>query len=94
MSQVGSQYIVDATSEEESQMSSAISVSVNREGHICGVTKRGGAGLDPVVMLDMLSFAKTVSEQLIEKLDSEIAAAEAREEDDQSWLDFQNSDAV
>lgn len=81
-SQVGSQYIVDATSKEESQMSSAISVSVNRQGHICGVTKRGGAGLDPIVMLDMLTFAKTVSEQLIEKLDSEIAAAEALEEDE------------
>nr|URM60719.1 SAP family protein [Gymnema sylvestre] len=82
LTKVGSHYIVDATSEEESQMSSAISVSVNRQGHICGVTKRGGAGLDPSVMLDMLYFAKTVSEQLIDKLDSEIAAAEAREEDE------------
>lgn len=82
MSQVGSHYIVDATSEEESQMSSAISVSVNRQGHICGVTKRGSAGLDPSVMLDMLYFAKTVSEKLIDKLDSEISAAEAREEDE------------
>jgi exosome complex component RRP42 len=71
---------VDATPEEESQMSSAVSISINRQGHICGVTKRGGAGLDPTVILDMVSVAKHVSEQLINKLDSEIASAEAEDE--------------
>ncbi|KAK6925611.1 Exoribonuclease, phosphorolytic domain 2 [Dillenia turbinata] len=81
LTQVGKHYIVDATAEEESQMSSAISVSVNRHGRICGMTKRGGAGLDPSVILDMISVAKFVSEQLIIKLDSEISAAEAREEE-------------
>lgn len=80
--QVGRHYIVDTTLEEESQMRSAVSVSVNRQGRICGLTKRGGAGLDPSVILDMISVAKHVSEQLINKLDSEIAAAEAYEEDE------------
>ncbi|KAI7747615.1 hypothetical protein M8C21_024610 [Ambrosia artemisiifolia] len=74
-------YIADATSEEESQMSSAVSVSVNQQGSICGLTKRGGAGLDPSVIVDMISVAKHVSEELMNKLDSEIAAAEAMEED-------------
>ncbi|KAJ0691797.1 putative exoribonuclease, phosphorolytic domain 2, PNPase/RNase PH domain superfamily [Helianthus annuus] len=60
--------IVDATSEEESQMSSAVSVSVNRQGLICGLTKRGGASLDSSVILDMISVAKHVSEQLMNKL--------------------------
>ncbi|GJN16172.1 hypothetical protein PR202_gb03132 [Eleusine coracana subsp. coracana] len=46
LTEVGGQYFVDATSEEESQISSAVSVSVNRHGDICGVTKRGGTGLD------------------------------------------------
>ncbi|XP_042946204.1 exosome complex component RRP42 isoform X1 [Carya illinoinensis] len=81
LTKVGRHYIVDATSEEESQMSSAVSISVNRKGHICGLTKRGGAGLDPSIILDMISVAKHVSEQLINKLDSEIAAAEAGEDD-------------
>ena len=71
---------MDATPEEESQMSSAVSISINRQGHICGVTKRGGAGLDPSVILDMVSVAKHLSEQLINKLDSEIASAEAEDE--------------
>jgi len=71
---------VDATPEEESQMSYAVSISINREGHICGVTKRGGAGLDPSIILDMVSMAKHVSEQLINKLDSKIASAEAEDE--------------
>ncbi|KAK6271020.1 hypothetical protein POUND7_008118 [Theobroma cacao] len=81
LTKVGRHYIVDATSEEESQISSAISISINRKGHICGLTKRGGAGLDPSIILDMISVAKHVSEQLINKLDSEIAAAEANEEE-------------
>lgn len=61
-------------------MSSAVSVSVNRNGQICGLTKRGGAGLDPSVVLDMVSVAKHVSQQFISVLDSEIAAAEASDE--------------
>lgn len=77
LTKVGRHYIADATSEEESQMSSAVSVSVNRKGKICGITKRGGAGLDPSVILDMISVAKAVSGQFISSLDSEIAAAEA-----------------
>ncbi|KAK1272600.1 hypothetical protein QJS04_geneDACA018282 [Acorus gramineus] len=77
LTKVGRHYIVDATSDEESQMSSAVSVSVNRHGHICGLTKRGGAGLDPSVIMDMISVGKHVSEQLITVLDSEISAAEA-----------------
>ncbi|KAL5994556.1 hypothetical protein ACLOJK_024609 [Asimina triloba] len=81
LTKVGRHYIVDATSEEESQMSSAVSVSVNRHGHICGLTKRGGAGLDPSIILDMVSVAKHVSQQLIMVLDSEISAAEATEAD-------------
>ena len=79
--QVCRHYIVDATSEEESQMSSAVSVSVNWHGQICGLTKRGGAGLDPSVILDMISVAKHVSQQFISLLDSEIAAAEAEAEE-------------
>ena len=78
--QVGRHYIVDATSEEESQMSSAVSVSVNRNGRVCGLTKRGGVGLDPSVIFDMISVAKHVSQQFIAHLDSKISAAEAAAE--------------
>lgn len=81
LTKVGKHYIVDATAEEESQMSSAISISVNRQGLICGLTKRGGAGVDPSVILDMISVTKHVSEQFINKIDSEIAAAEACEDE-------------
>ncbi|KAK2648235.1 hypothetical protein Ddye_015724 [Dipteronia dyeriana] len=81
LTKVGKHYIVDATSEEESQMSSAVSISINRKGHICGMTKRGGSGIDPSVILDMISVANFVSRQLIEKLDSEISAAEANEDE-------------
>lgn len=78
---MGTHYIVDATAEEESQMSSAVSISVNRTGHICGLTKRSGSGLDPSVILDMISVAKHVTETLMSKLDSDISAAEACEDE-------------
>ncbi|KAG2582789.1 hypothetical protein PVAP13_6KG094406, partial [Panicum virgatum] len=77
LTKVGRHYIVDATSEEESQMSSAVSVSVNRSGRVCGLTKRGGVGLDPSVIFDMISVAKHVSQQFMAQLDSKISAAEA-----------------
>ncbi|KAK3421066.1 hypothetical protein EUGRSUZ_G01770 [Eucalyptus grandis] len=38
LTKVGRHCIVDATLEEESQMSSAVSVSINRKGLICGLT--------------------------------------------------------
>ncbi|XP_051124290.1 uncharacterized protein LOC127246781 [Andrographis paniculata] len=88
LTKVGRHYIADATLEEESQMSSAVTISVNRQGQICGLTKRGGVGLDPSIILDMISVAKHVSEELIKKLDAEIAAAEAcNEEDDDLDID-------
>lgn len=58
-------------------MSSAVSLSVNKHGHICGLTKRGGAGLDPSVVLDMISVAIHVSQQLMTEIDSQISVAEA-----------------
>ncbi|CAI0378018.1 unnamed protein product [Linum tenue] len=83
LTQVGRHYIVDATSEEESHMSSAVSISVNRKGHVCGLTKRGGEGLDPSVVSDMISVAQHLSELLMSRLDSEISAAEAEIGDDE-----------
>ncbi|KAK4749760.1 hypothetical protein SAY87_027209 [Trapa incisa] len=79
LTKVGRHYIADATMEEESQMSSAVSISINRKGHVCGLSKRGGAGLDHSVILDMITVARHVSEVLLNKLDSEISAAEAVE---------------
>jgi exosome complex component RRP42 len=78
---VGKHYFVDATAEEESQMRSAVSVAVNRKGVICGVTKRGGDGLDPSVIIDMISVAQQVALTYIPALDLQIAAAESVDPD-------------
>eukprot|EP00249_Psilotum_nudum_P011230 c23039_g1_i1 orf=380-1252(-) len=82
LTKVGRHYIVDATEEEESQMSSAVSIAVNSKGNVCGITKRGGAGIDPNVFLDMVSVARQVSQSLISTVDAEIVAAETRVADD------------
>ncbi|KAL6531024.1 hypothetical protein OROHE_014506 [Orobanche hederae] len=60
LTKVGRHYIVDATSQEESLMSSAVSISINRQGRICGLTKRGGAGLNPSVILDMIYLLRSM----------------------------------
>ncbi|CAM6092665.1 unnamed protein product [Calypogeia fissa] len=78
LTKVGKHYIVDATTEEESQMTAAVSVSLNEQGSILGITKRGGTGLDPSVVMDMISVAKRVSQTHFANVDSEIAAAEYR----------------
>jgi exosome complex component RRP42 len=75
---VGRHYIVDATAEEESQMTAAVSVAVNRKGIVSGLTKRGGIGLDPSILADMISVARHVSQTLIPTVDAEIAASESR----------------
>ena len=49
LTKVGKHYIIDATLEEESQMSSAVSISINRHDRL---TKRGGVGVDPSIILD------------------------------------------
>ncbi|KAL3679902.1 hypothetical protein R1sor_022858 [Riccia sorocarpa] len=78
LTKVGKHYIVDATAEEESQMTAAVSVAVNKKGSVCGLTKRGGTGLDTSVLLDMISVAKRVSQSLLSTVDSEILASETR----------------
>ncbi|KAL3678226.1 hypothetical protein R1sor_021182 [Riccia sorocarpa] len=64
LTKVGKHYIVDATAEEEPQMTEAVSVAANRKGTVCGLTKHGGAGLDTSVLLDMISVAKRISQSL------------------------------
>lgn len=80
LTKIGRHCIVDATTEEESKMGSAVSIAVNRKGHVCGLSKRGGVALDPADILDMINKAHVVGDELANKLDSLIAAAEACEE--------------
>ncbi|GAQ84934.1 3'-5'-exoribonuclease family protein [Klebsormidium nitens] len=78
LTKVGRHYIADATGDEEAQMSSALSVAVNEKGQLCGVTKRGSAGIDPSVISDMLSVARRIGKRLLAKVDAEISLAESR----------------
>lgn len=64
-------------------MSFAVSISVIKKGHIRGLTKRGSAVVYLTQALFLTWYSWHVSEQLINKLDSEMADAEAQEEE--SW---------
>lgn len=49
--QVGSQSVVDLSSEEEPCATAALRIAVNAQAHIVGITKSGSGGLDPTLTL-------------------------------------------
>ena len=48
--QVGQALAVDLTAEEECCTSAALQVAVNAKGHLCAVSQRGSAGINPGIM--------------------------------------------
>lgn len=56
-SQIGTNYVVDATLEEELCMTVRLTVAVNKKGNICGIQKGGHGGLEPSSMYEMLSVS-------------------------------------
>lgn len=56
---LGSAIVIDPTSSEEEASTAVVSVSVNKEGEVCGVSKqRMGQGIPPMVLMDMISLAR------------------------------------
>ncbi|MCO5586985.1 hypothetical protein L7F22_040930 [Adiantum nelumboides] len=58
-----------------------VSIAVNTSSHVCGITKRGGAGMDPSVLLDMIFVSKEVSKSLLATVDAENMVAESRNDE-------------
>ena len=48
--QVGHALAVDLTAEEECCTSAALQVAVNSKGHLCSVSQRGSAGINPGIL--------------------------------------------
>lgn len=78
---MGRHCIVDATSDGESHIISAVWTTIDRKGHVFVLARRGGAGLGPSIILDMMSIAKHTIKQLIKKLESDKAAVEVGEKE-------------
>lgn len=74
----GRHHIVDASTEEESQMSSALSIGVTSLGRIAGISKRGSVGLHPSIIHDMTSVAGRIAKSLHRIVDGEIVNAMER----------------
>jgi len=69
---IGPNYVVDANLEEELCMSVRLTVAVNKKGNICGIQKGGHGGLEPSSMYEMLSSARKVGQQILDKIDSNL----------------------
>ncbi|DBA92888.1 hypothetical protein WJX77_008146 [Trebouxia sp. C0004] len=70
VSQVGQALAVDLTAEEECCTSTALQVAVNSKGHLCAVSQRGSAGINPGIMQEMMSKAQRLGPEIIAVLDS------------------------
>lgn len=60
LTKVGNHYVMDSSEEEEQCMSARISVYVNEDGAICGVTKVGAGAIAPGVLTAIIESARTV----------------------------------
>lgn len=54
---IGSSIVLDLTGDEEEASSAVVSVSVNPQGQICGVSKHRGDGIPATLLMDMVSVA-------------------------------------
>jgi len=85
LTKVGPCFVVDPTMEEETCMSSRVSVYVNAKGEFCGLHKSGPGGIAPEALIEMTKTAKKEGVELLTKLDKLIQAQEegvAIEEDE------------
>eukprot|EP00997_Jenningsia_sp_PLL12_P011295 NODE_8850_length_392_cov_21.367347_g7963_i0.p1 GENE.NODE_8850_length_392_cov_21.367347_g7963_i0~~NODE_8850_length_392_cov_21.367347_g7963_i0.p1 ORF type:complete len:115 (+),score=46.40 NODE_8850_length_392_cov_21.367347_g7963_i0:24-347(+) len=71
---VGSVYVADPSLEEESCMTSRLTVAVDGKGRVCGVRKSGKSGMHPTDVLDMLNAAKSIAMRLIKRVDAIVDA--------------------
>lgn len=55
---IGSSIVLDLTGDEEEASSAVVSVSVNPQGQICGVSKHRGEGVPAALLMDMVGIAK------------------------------------
>ena len=60
---LGSSIVLDLTGSEEEASTSVVSVSVNPQGQICGISKHRGQGIPPPLIMDMISTANTQLQQ-------------------------------
>lgn len=74
VSQVGSQSVVDLSSEEEPCAAAALRIAVSAQGRIVGISKAGGGGVDPTLTQEMVEVAQKLGPGLIQRLDQHVAA--------------------
>lgn len=72
LAKVENNYVMDASLEEEACMAARITIGINKNGSICGITKVGEGGISQVLLLEMLEQATKKGIELISILDSSL----------------------
>ncbi|KAK9906890.1 hypothetical protein WJX75_009799 [Coccomyxa subellipsoidea] len=70
VSQAGRAYILDASSQEETCIDSAIQLAVDSSGAVCGLSKLGPSALNPAVLQEMMAMGQQQGPPLAEALDT------------------------
>lgn len=67
--QIGSQFVIDSTLEEEICMSAKLLVGVNSKGQICGIIQTGSGGIAPSTLSSLLKLSKKLGKDVLQKID-------------------------
>lgn len=79
LTKIGSQFVVDASEQEERCSGARLVVGVTPKGTVCGLQKAGRSGLPPSVLPDMIHTAQKIGLSMLSK-----AAATLKTESEQT----------
>eukprot|EP00823_Brevimastigomonas_motovehiculus_P008388 TRINITY_DN7679_c0_g1_i1.p1 TRINITY_DN7679_c0_g1~~TRINITY_DN7679_c0_g1_i1.p1 ORF type:complete len:337 (+),score=93.48 TRINITY_DN7679_c0_g1_i1:91-1101(+) len=84
---IGSQYVVDATSEEEACMSSRLTFAVNSKSALCGMQKSGTGSIPTNRLYEMMRHARKLGCDLIKRLTISKNAEKDNDSDEEKVLE-------
>lgn len=79
--QIGTGHIIDASPLEELCAEAKLTITVNKDGQICGIQKGSDGGIEPGLMSEMIQTAKRVGQSLIQQLDQKLFDEEKQVDD-------------
>ncbi|GAB5585592.1 hypothetical protein Unana1_00492 [Umbelopsis nana] len=81
LNKIGTGHIIDASPLEELCAEAKLTITVNKDGQICGIQKGSDGGIEPGLMSEMIQTAKRVGQSLIQQLDQKLFDEEKQVDD-------------
>ncbi len=91
---INGKIIADASMREESCADASLTVSVNRQGLVCCMSKTGNGGFPPSMLLTVLQAARQIGVEMIKVLNGEIKDSESTGKTQRVVIDVDQSERV